>query len=96
MNLFKLFRRPEVDSEEARRTRLLRQGRIADGLIIDIGVDADERTVIIYFIYQHNGVDYESSHTLDDAQRGRAADYPPGATVTIRFDPRVPSNSIVV
>ena len=96
MNPFKLFRRPKPDTEEARRTRLLQQGRITDAIVNDVGVDDDNQTVVIYFTYEHNGVDYQSSHTLDDAQRTRAGDYAPGSTITIRFDPRIPTNSIVV
>ncbi len=96
MNPFKLFRRSKPDTEEARRTRLLQQGRIADGIVTDVGVDDDNQTVIIYFTYEHSGVNYASSHTLDNSQRTRAGDYTPGSTITIRFDPRIPTNSIVV
>ncbi len=96
MNLFKRFRRSTPDPEIARRQLLLRQGRITDGMITDIGLDAENRTIAVYFSYELAGVDYSSSQTLDDEQQQRAAEYSPGTVVTVRFDPRHPANSIVV
>ena len=96
MSLLGLFRRKQDNTEATRRARLLRTGRIADGTIIDIG--ADERGAIthIFYSYEINGVEYESSQSLDETQLTRAADYAPGAPITIRFDPRQPTNSVVV
>ena len=96
MGLLDLLRRKQDNTEGARRARLLRTGRIAEGHIIDIGTDEGGHTTHIFYAYEVNGVEYESSQTLDDAQRTHAADYAPGAPVTIRFDPRHPANSVVV
>jgi hypothetical protein len=93
--LFDYFRRKKVDPEIARRAILLRAGRIADGAIFDIETDANGTTVIFYS-YTVNGVEYESSQYLDSGQVLHLGDYSPGATVTIRFDPHQPVNSLVV
>jgi hypothetical protein len=96
MGLLDLLRRDRADTETARRERLLKAGRIADGSILDIGTDDAGEIVHVFYSYTFNGVDYESSQTLDAAQRARAADYFPGAHCTVRFDPRHPANSVVV
>lgn len=96
MNLLKFFRRQPPDNEDARRTRLLERGRIAQGEVTDIAVDGDNRPELIYYSYEISGIAYESSQTLDDAQRAQIEDYAPGSVITIRFDPRQPANSIVV
>lgn len=96
MGLLDLFRRKKTDTEAARRALLMRTGRIGEGVILDVTVtDANEITHVFYN-YSVNGVEYESSQSLDDAQRQRQADYYPGARITVRYDPRRPANSAVV
>ena len=96
MGITNFFRRKKVDDETARRAELLRTGRITDGSIFDIMTDEAGAITQIFYHYQINGVEYESSQTLDPEQRQRAADYVPGARVTVRFNPRQPGNSVVV
>jgi hypothetical protein len=96
MGLLDLLRRNKTDTEAARRERLLKMGRITDGSILDIGTDEAGGVTHVFYTYSFNGVDYESSQTLDAAQREHAADYFPGAHCTVRFDPRRPANSVVV
>ena len=96
MGLLAFFQRKQGNTEAARRARLLRNGRIGDGTVFDIGTDEQGAITHIFYAYEVSSVEYESSQTLDDAQRARAADYSPGAHVTIRYDPRQPANSIVV
>jgi hypothetical protein len=96
MGLLGLFRRKQDNTEAARRARLLRAGRIAEGTVFDIGTDEQGTLTHVFYSYEINGVDYESSQTLDETQAARPADYAPGARVTIRFDPRQPANSVVV
>ena len=96
MSLLDRFRRKKGDNDEVmRRARLLLTGRIADGMIFDTQTDA---TGAIYIFYRYNisGVDYESSQTLNYDQRRRQHEYKPGATITVRYDPRHPTNSVVV
>ncbi|HEX8180257.1 MAG TPA: DUF3592 domain-containing protein [Pyrinomonadaceae bacterium] len=96
MGLLGIFRRKQANTEAARRARLLRTGRIAEGTVIDIGNDAQGTVTHIFYSYEINGVEYESSQSLEDDQLARPAAYAPGAHVTIRYDPRQPANSVVV
>jgi hypothetical protein len=91
------FRRKADDPESDRRTRLLRQGRIAEGTIVDISGESESGTFTqIFYSYEIGGVEYESSQVLDPSQQQRQTDYAPGARITIRYDPHQPGNSIVV
>lgn len=96
MGIFDLFRRPQADSEAARKTRLLSTGRIIEGSIFDVSADEAGAITHIFYNYELGGVEYESSQTLDEQQRLRLSDYAPGSHITVRVDPRHPTNSIVV
>jgi hypothetical protein len=96
MPLSNLFRRKKADPEVERRTRLLQQGRITEGTIIDTGNDDSGAIRQVYFHYEVSGVEYESSQLLSAEQQERANNYSPGARVTIRYDPHRPANSVVV
>ncbi len=97
MSFLDRFRRQKEDPEMKRRARLLRSGRISEGSVLDISSDAASGAVTqIFYSYTINGVEYESSQSLDAAQLERAADYTPGARITIRYDPHQPFNSVVV
>ena len=96
MPLSNLFRRKKTDPEAERRARLLAGGRIADGIILDTGNDEAGSIRQIYYRYEVSGVEYESSQLLDDSQRQHEGTYCPGASVTIRYDPHQPGNSVVV
>ncbi len=80
-----------VDPDERRR-RLLANGRITDGVIIDTHVDANGDE-IAHFMYTLNGVDFESSEILTMEQRLDRIRYAPGAKVGVRYDPRNQGNS---
>ena len=92
MALFRFSRKNNNNSEAERRERLLKNGRITEGRILD----SDDEITQVFYIYSVNGADYESSEYLTEDQRQRPKDYAPGAKVSIRFDPRQPGNSIVV
>jgi hypothetical protein len=96
MGILDIFRRKPNDDEAARRAALLRTGRITEGSIFDVITDDAGTITHVYYNYEINGVEYESSQTLDPGQRTRSADYFPGARVTVRFNPRRPGNSVVV
>ena len=89
----KILRRKKPDPG-ARRRALLANGRITDGVILDVGVnDAGEETVL--FSYTLNGVDFEASEILTPEQRLDPARYAPGARIGVRYDTRNQGNSIV-
>lgn len=96
MGILDIFRRKKGDDEAARRARLLRTGRIADGSISDIVTDENNRITQVFYNYTINGVDYEASQSLDTEQQQRQSDYFPGTRITVRYNPRQPGNSVVV
>ena len=96
MGILDIFRRGKTDDEAERRHHLLRAGRITEGSIFDVITDEAGAITHVFYNYEINGVEYESSQLLDTGQRLRSADYFPGARVTVRFNPRQPGNSVVV
>jgi len=96
MSILDIFRRGKTDGEAERRANLLRAGRITEGSIFDVITDEAGAITHVFYNYEINGVEYESSQLLDAGQRLRSADYFPGALVTVRFNPRQPGNSLVV
>ena len=96
MGILDIFKRKKSDGEAERRAALLRGGRITDGSIFDVITDDAGTITHVFYNYEINGVEYESSQLLDPDQRNRSADYFPGASVTVRFNPLQPGNSVVV
>lgn len=96
MSILDIFKRKRTDDEAERRKALLQQGRITEGSIFDVITDEAGSITHVFYNYEINGVEYESSQPLDTDQRQRAGDYFPGARVTVRFNPRQPGNSVVV
>ncbi len=95
MGLFDIFRRkPEVDLEAQRREFLQTKGRICDGTIIDSDTTETGDEIVMY-VYEIQGVDFESSEILTEKQKENPLKYAPGAKVGIRFDPRNHGNSIL-
>lgn len=96
MSFLNFFRRQKVDQEAERKSRLLRSGRIAEARVFDVGTNESGAVTHVFYSYNVGGVDYESSQILSDEQRAHADDYAPGVGITVRFDPRQPTNSVVV
>ena len=96
MSFLNRFRRRKDDPEGARRARLLRAGRIAEGTIVDIGGETDSGSFTqIFYRYEISGVEYESWQSLSLEQQQRQMEYAPGARITVRYDPHQPGNSVV-
>ena len=95
MSFLGRFRRKKEDPEVARRSLLLRVGRLGDATVLDTGVDSEGNDILSY-CYTIAGVDYETVQRLDDEQLQRKDYYLPGSRVDLRYDPRRPANSIVV
>jgi hypothetical protein len=96
MSIFDIFRKKQEGGEAERRAGLLRSGRITEGSIFDVITDEAGAITQVFYNYEINGVEYESSQLLDPEQQRRSAEYFPGARVTVRFNPRQPGNSVVV
>jgi hypothetical protein len=95
MSFLDRFRRKKEDSEIARRTLLLRAGRIGEATVQGTETD-NEGNVMLSYNYTIGGVDYQAFQRLDNQQLLRRYDYLPGARVSLRYDPRRPANSFVV
>jgi hypothetical protein len=96
MGFFDRFRKKkDLPTENSRREFLLKNGRITEGTIIDSEI-LESGEEIVYYFYNIQGVDFESSDVLTDAQKAHAIKYAPGAKVSIRFDPKNHGNCILV
>ncbi len=72
---------------------LVKFGRITEGRILDF--QQDDTGTTIFYSYQIANVDYETSQKLTFEQLSRRRVYTPGASITVRFDPKNPGSSIV-
>lgn len=72
---------------------LIQFGRIAEGRILDF--NHDDSMTTIFFRYNVANVDYETSQKLTPEQIKRAHQYIPGASVSVRYDPKNPGSSLV-
>ncbi len=95
MGLLGRFLRKKED-DDARIVRLLSSGRIVEGRILDLSAEEESSPVVVFYSYNVQGVEYESSQTLNSQQQSKMANYSPGARVIIRYDQRQPANSIIV
>jgi len=81
------------DSIKEYYTWLLQFGRVTEGCILDAHQGVSEITV--FYRYKVANVDYETSQKLTFEQERRKYLYIPGATITVRYDPKNPGSSIV-
>jgi hypothetical protein len=95
MSFLGRFRRKKEDPEIARRALLLRSGRIGEATVLATDTDGDGNEILSY-CYTVAGVDYETVQRLDAEQVSRKNYYLPGSRVDLRYDPRHPTNSLVV
>jgi len=95
MSFLARFRRKKEDPEIARRALLRRSGRIGEATVLATDVDGEGNEILSY-CYTVAGVDYETMQRLDEEQLRRKDNYLPGSRVALRYDPRHPTNSLVV
>lgn len=96
MGFLDIFKRKQVNNLVAdRRDFLLKNGRITDGTIIEAET-TESGDEIVYYFYNIQGVDFESSEILTEEQLQNPLKYAPGAKVGVRFDPKNHGNSILI
>ncbi len=96
MGLFNIFKqKKQVDSEEMRREFLMIHGRITEGTIVD-SETTESGDEIAFYIYNVQGVDFESSEILTVEQCENPLQYAPGAKIGVRFDPKNHGNCMLV
>ncbi|MGI9056238.1 MAG: DUF3592 domain-containing protein [Pyrinomonadaceae bacterium] len=94
MGFFDFLRRNKIPTADSRREFLLNNGRITEGTILDSELtEAGEE--VVYYIYNIQGVDFESSDILTDKQKENPIKYAPGAKVSIRYEPRNHGNCVL-
>ena len=95
MEIFNIFRRKKETNLETRwRENLLCNGRITEGTITDC--ETTDEGAVVYYYYNIQGADFESSQVLTSEQLRKPLKYAPGAKVGIRYDPKHHGNSILV
>ncbi len=95
MEIFDIFKsKKPINTETERREFLRSKGRITDGTIIDSETSASGEE-IVYYYYNIQGVDFESSEILTDEQRVNPLKYAAGAKVGVKFDPKNHGNSML-
>lgn len=72
---------------------LVTYGRVTEGRILDLS--QEDGKVTIYYRYRISNVHYETSQQLTPEQVERGHLYVPGASVSVRFDPKRPGISRV-
>jgi len=72
---------------------LVHYGRVTEGRVLDS--QQDDSGTIIFYRYNIANVDYETSQKLSLDQLTRGQLYVPGASITVRYDPKNPGSSIV-
>ena len=96
MGLLDIFKQKKrVDSEAMRSEFLSVHGRITEGTIVD-SETSESGDEIVFYIYNVQGVDFESSEILTAEQRENPLQYAPGAIVGVRFDPKNHGNCMLV
>ena len=96
MGIFSRFKKKQANNLEVLRIeRLLENGRITEGIIID-SETSDRGEEIVFYIYSVQGVDFESSEILTEEKLLDPLKYAPGAKVGVRFDPKNHGNSMLV
>ena len=78
-----------------RREFLLVHGRITEGTIVD-SETSNSGEEIVFYIYNVQGVDFESSEMLTPEQLKNPLQYAPGAKVGVRFDPKNHGNCMLI
>ncbi len=73
---------------------LVQFGRVTEGRVLDSQLD-DSGLTTIFYRYNIANVDYETSQRLSADQLQRNQLYVPGASITVRYDPKNPGSSIV-
>jgi hypothetical protein len=96
MGIFSRFKKKQENNLEALRIeKLLENGRITEGIIIDSEI-SDRGEEIVFYVYSVQGVDFESSEILTEEKLLDPLKYAPGAKVGVRFDPKNHGNSMLV
>ena len=91
-------KRDPAEIERLRRLEVNRCGRISAGKILDFVESKAGATPARLLVYQYEvgGVTYEAAQDITRLPNlAPVAAYLPGQTISVKFDPKLPTNSII-
>jgi len=87
---WKLSRTSPAERERQRRTQLVRSGKMGDATLMDM------QESNLFYAYLVRGVEYTASQDVSLLKDQIPADLSLLSSVSVRYDPKNPANSIVV
>lgn len=89
-------RKSPEELERLRRLAVHERGRLADGELLD-GPEAPPAGHLVYYTYRASGVEYTAAQDISAlGSFVQPAQCRPGSITSVKYDPKVPSNSIVI
>jgi hypothetical protein len=91
---FRAWRRSRVTAEERERRRraaLVGHGKLTDATLVEIGKD------VLFYSYIVRGVEYTASQDISGLRARMPSELGLGVgSVSVKFDAKIPANSIVI
>lgn len=91
--VYRVWQRSRVTAEERERRRCARlvvTGKITDAMLVEI------RESLVFYSYLVRGVEYTASQDISRLVDQAALDFSGISSMSVKYDPRNPANSIVV
>jgi hypothetical protein len=95
------FRRRQspAERERARRLEVNNSGRLTDGMLVEspYGQTPSQSQELLFYRYSASGVEYTAAQDVSTLRDRIPSDFlRPGTVTGVKYDPRRPSNSIVI
>ncbi len=89
-------RKSPQEKERIRRLAVHLHGRLTDAELLD-GPESSPPGNLLYYTYRASGVEYTAAQDVSSLNQMIHPEHcRPGNTASVKYDPRVPSNSIVI
>jgi hypothetical protein len=88
-----------AEREQARRLEVNHSGRLTDGVLVEspFAQSPSQAPELLFYRYSASGIEYTAAQDISSlSDRVSAEICRPGTVTGVKFDPRRPSNSIVV
>ena len=92
-------RQSPAEREQARRLAVNNSGRLTDGVLVEspYGQPSAQTPELLFYRYSASGVEYTAAQDVSTLSDRIPSDFcRPGFSTGVKYDPRRPSNSIVV
>jgi len=90
---YRAWRRSKITPEERERrrcARLVANGKITDSMLVEI------REGLVFYSYSVRGLEYTASQDISRFASDPSVDFSGVSAMSVKYDPRNPSNSIVL